>query len=301
MDEAVAPIDRMGKMGGSGGGDGVERVEPQVAVAGCYVVGGIVGGMNGEMEGIDAAAPEGIAVSVGVDSRGGEQLSVPEIAVAGLLVDTCVGAVVDGEVEMDDAVASHSIGQYHPRGGVVPIVNLAVDPLEAVAGGDDIGGVAAVVHGEVEGDDTVAALVVEQVDDRRGGAGGVGVAIPGVAVAGGLDVDAGAAVVEGEVEGDHAVAPLAVEEGVLCGIVIVGIGYSVNPEETVAGHLVIDASVAVVDGEVERDDAVAPLSIAGEVGGLGGAGGVGDTVPGEAVADGMGLDAEVAVAYGEME
>ena len=139
---------------------------------------------------------------------------------------------------------------------------------------------------------------------RRGNgrSAGVGLTIPGEAVASHGGGVTGVAVVDGQVQGHHAVATGDVGELVRRGNGrSAGVGHAV-PSEAVASHGVGVASVAVVDGQVQRDGAVATGNV-GELvrRGNGRSAGVGHTVPGEAVAShGSGVTS-VAVVDGEVQ
>ena len=108
-------------------------------------------------------------------------------------------------------------------------------PYEVVAGGDRLGGGAAVVQSKV---DCYGAVTSGGVGERVGGSvirGGIGSTIdPSIVVAMVLRIGTRSAVADGEVECDGAIASGGVGEGVSSRAVIGGICVAVNPGIAIA-------------------------------------------------------------------
>ena len=77
--------------------------------------------------------------------------------------------------------------------------------------------------------------------------------------------------------------------------------HTVVPEVLVAGGDGLDACGAMVDGQMERDGAVATHGVLFNIGGRGSAGGVDDAVPGVAVAGSDSLGAGGGIVNSEVE
>ena len=88
--------------------------------------------------------------------------AVPSIAVAMVLDIHIAVNVTDSEVEDHRTVATIGAGTSHKIGGaiVVGIIGDAVNPLQAVAGREDVGTHINVADSEVKGDGAVAALCI---------------------------------------------------------------------------------------------------------------------------------------------
>ena len=145
-------------------------------------------------------------------------------------------------------------------------VCLAV-PFETVASRHRSHTCRAVVHGQVQGHSAVAARGVGQGEGGGVVAGGVRVAVdPDVGVAGGLFVNAGVTVVDGQVQGHDAVAAIVVAadhrvgwSGHWC----FGVGYPVPSERLALDGCRVTVG-RVVDGQVQRHNAVAAIVVAAD-------------------------------------
>ena len=205
--------------------------------------------------------------------------------------------VANGQQQHNGAVAAF--------GGLPEVVVLAASgvsvavPCVAALSGVDDGVEDTVVDGEVEMEDTVAPIDVLYCVGCIMSGSGVSAVEPSELVAGGIvDIGVGGTM-DGELQGVGALAAEGVEvaEGVGAGERIEG----VVPEVAVAGIVCVGVEGAVVDGEVEGYHAVASHSVNEGVGGLRGAGGVGDPTPCETITHRLLIDVNTAVVDGEME
>ena len=148
-------------------------------------------------------------------------------------------------------------------------------PYEVVAGGDRLGGGAAVVQSKV---DCYGAVTSGGVGERVSSSaviGGISVAVnPGITVTMVLRIGTHSAVADGKVECYCAVASGGVGERVGGSVIRGGIGSTIDPSIVVAMVLRIGTRSAVADGEVECDGAIA-------------SGGVGEGVSSRAVIGGI--------------
>ena len=141
---------------------GVDAAVPVIAVAGGDMEGGVVLGVDDQVEGVGAGASGRVVVLVGVDPVEEVGGVVPGEALAGRLVVAVVGATVHGEDEVHGAVAPFgSLGHKYRSVGAGGVGDTV--PGVAVAGVDVLGDKLRVVDGEVEGHHAVAPGSIERL------------------------------------------------------------------------------------------------------------------------------------------
>lgn len=139
----------------------------------------------GEREAYDAVATangaQGVGIVAALDIRG----AVVDILCADAegVDDYAIGGVVDREVETDKAVAARMVGKYGGRCIGAFAIGYAIDPYEAVADGEAVGGRVAGVDGEIECVGAGATIDVE-VFVAILSAGVIDGAVPSIDVAG---------------------------------------------------------------------------------------------------------------------
>ena len=215
--------------------------------------------IDGEVHGNNAVAALSGLVVVDVGTRFSVGDTVPSISGASSSVEGLLNAVIDGEVEGESAgaVVSVSIFVDIETRDVVGLVG-TVGPGVGVASGSRFNTGGAVVDGEVHRNNTVATLSGGAMP-YSGGANGVGSTVPSVGFASRFGDVVAYRVVDGEVEGNNAIATNVVQTSEGSGVVISGVGLTIHPSVAVASGFNINAGGGVLDGEVERYNAVATI------------------------------------------
>ena len=212
-------------------------------------------------------------------------------------------AVTDGQMQCDDRVAARDVGEGMRRRNARSLGVGAVVPGEAVA--SESGGVAsvAVTDGQMQRDNRVTTAGVGE-GMRRGDGGSLieRLTIPGEAVAGESGGVTGVAVTDGQMQRDNRVTTAGVGEGMRRGDGGSLIERLTIPGEAVASESGGVASVAVTDGQMQRDNRVTTAGVSESMcRGNSGSHIERLTIPGETVAGESGGVASVAVADGQME
>ena len=248
----------------------VGHAVPLIAVAGGGGDGGRDRLLDGERQGHGAVAAVAAGELLAVGTRGGVLHIVPGVAAAGAHADGGIRGIVDNQVQRHGAVATFNGGvvlRVAAGGGVVGAV-----PDEVGAGSVVDLGLNAVVDGERQGHGAVAAageLVHIGGSAQLTGALGVGHTVdPGVLVAGGDGIRRGKMAADGQVQRDGAVAGYVaylylVYVGRCVGAL--GVGAVVYPGEALAGLLLVNAGVDIVQRQVQRGGAVAAVDVGGAV------------------------------------
>ena len=195
------------------GRSGIGGTVPVVAYASSHRFNTGVAVTEGQTEGLDAVAANGVGDGVLSHSRGGvgNVVGRPGVGVASANHIFASSAVAESEVECDDAVAAVSVSVNHSSGLVGQIiVGLSIErPGVAVASVSQEGGSRSIIDGQVQLVDAVADVVESthngiEVDTRLG----EGVTTPVIGDAGSDVADAdsvGATFLPNTVENDIAI------------------------------------------------------------------------------------------------
>ena len=255
--------------------------------------------------------------------------SGPSVGAAPNLVDVGVHILRDmqGQGVLDGAVVGVNsvihdgvdrVGAVQLRSVEAAMEGVTIAILKSLAGG-----VHSIIDSQMQGSSTLAAIGISEVNSLVSvgsatvvsvadvGTGDVGLSdiiiyisrhVPGVGQALSHRCLTTGVGVDGEVQRNDAVATGNIRTHSGVGGVAGGVGSTVDPSVAVASHLVVNTGVAVVDGQVQRHNAVATGHIGTHhsIGSV--AGGVGSTVdPSVSVASDLRVNTSITAVDGQVE
>ena len=227
----------------------------------------------------------------------------PTQAVANRTLINASDAVFHRQVQRYHAVTARCVRQRELRRVRALGVEVAVNPTQAVANRTHVDAGVRVVHRQMQGHHTITACHALQRVRRGVRAHGVEVTVnPAQAVANLPHIDAGGAVFHRQVEGYHTIATRCVRQRELRRVRALRVKIAVNPAQTVANLLHIDAGVRMFHRQVEGHHTVATRHVLQRVGRRVRALGVEVAVnPAQAVANHLLVDAGVRMFHRQVQ